>query len=91
MIAPEELAAAVRAVLEQNGDYLSTRQVLERLPVRVRLVEQYGSEQNALKEVKQSLMQLQGELSFDFVPSGRKRKLIGTSVPEVTIVFRLRG
>ena len=92
MVNSEELVAAVRSVLDAGSGYLSARQIFERLPVKDQLIQECGSAETAVRRVKEALLKsLQGELSFDFTPNGKKRDVLGSTVPEVSMVFRLRG
>jgi hypothetical protein len=72
---------------------MSARQIFDRLPVRDQLLKECGgSVDKAIRRVKEALLKsLQGELSFDFTPNGKKRDVLGSQVPEVSMVFRLRG
>lgn len=91
MLHSDQLVVAVRTVLE-GEKYLSAGQILERLPMREDLLREAGSRDAAVRRVKDALLKsLQGELSFDFTPNGKSRDLLGSSVPEVSMVFRLRG
>ena len=87
-----ELANAVRSVLlGDDGAYLSAAQILERIDDSATLIRLCGSREKAVQRVNDVLLNgVKGELSFDFTPNGRKRDLLGSEVPEVTIVFRVR-
>ena len=91
MLEADELVVAVRTVLEGEA-YLSAGQILERLPMREDLMRESGSRDKAVRRVKDALLKSgHGELGFDFAPNGKSRDLLGSSVPEVSMVFRLRG
>ena len=91
MLSDAELISAVRKVLAEDR-YLSASQLLERLPIRAQLVRECGSPSQAMRRVKNALLKsLHGELSFDFTPNGKSRDVLGSSVPEVSMVFKLRG
>jgi hypothetical protein len=92
MVPTDALETAVRTALTAGGGYLSASQILERVAMRDELIAECGSKEKAVQRVKDVLLKsLQGELSFDFTPNGRKRDLMGSPVAEVTIVFKLRG
>jgi hypothetical protein len=91
MLAPDDIATSVRIVLE-SGVYLSAHEILDRMVLRDRLLADCVTHAEAVRRVKEVLLtHLQSELTFDFVPNGISRNVLGSEMPEVTIIFRLRS